>query len=58
MNNPKTTIAGYLTIAIAVLTVAVHILTAGFGSLGAADIGAVMAALAGVGLISAKDGSH
>lgn len=58
MNNPKTTIAGYLTIAIALLTVAIHILNGGLSALGQGDIAAVMAALAGAGLIAAKDGGH
>ena len=57
-SNPKTTIAGYLTLAIAVLTVAVHVLTGGFGAIGSQDIPSVLAALAGLGLIAAQDGGH
>jgi len=58
MRNPKTTIAGYLALAIAILTTAQHVLTGGFGALGAQDLPAIMAALAGVGLIAASDGGH
>jgi hypothetical protein len=58
VKNPKTTIAGYITLTIAVLTVVSHVLTAGIGGLGAGDIAAIMAALAGVGLIAASDGGH
>lgn len=54
MNEPKTTIAGFLTLAAAVLSVAAAVLTGG-------DIGSVLTnvfvpALAGIGLISASDG--
>lgn len=55
MNNPKTTIAGYLVVAGAVLTVVAHVLT---GGLTQADFSAVMAALAGIGLVFAADGGH
>lgn len=54
MNDPKTTIAGFLTLGAAVLSVVAAVLTGG-------DIGTVLSqvfvpALAGIGLISASDG--
>lgn len=54
MNEPKTTIAGFLTLGAAVLSVVAAVLTGG-------DIGSVLTnvfvpALAGVGLIGARDG--
>jgi len=52
VNNPKTTIAGYLVIGASVLTVAAHFLT---GSLAAADISSLMGVLAGLGLVAAAD---
>ena len=58
MSNPKTTIAGYLTLVIAVLTVVSHVLVSGVGALGQADLTAVMVALAGIGFIAAADGGH
>jgi hypothetical protein len=58
MKNPKTTVAGYLTLAIAILTTVYHVLTGGFSAIGSQDIPAVLAALAGIGLISASDGGH
>ena len=56
MKNPKTTIAGYLVLLAAVATVAAHVLSG--AGLGTADIGAVVAAVSGLGLINASDGSH
>jgi hypothetical protein len=53
--NPKTTIAGYLVLAASLLMVIAHGLS---GSLGAADLTALLGAAGGVGLISAKDGGH
>jgi hypothetical protein len=55
MNNPKTTIAGYLVLAASLLTVIAHGLS---GSLGGADLTALLGAAGGVGLISARDGGH
>ena len=54
MNEPKTTIAGFLTLGAAVLSVAAAVLSGN-------DISGVLTnifvpALAGVGLISARDG--
>lgn len=54
-NNPKTTITGYLMLAASLLMVVAHGLG---GSLGAADLTALLSAAGGVGLISAKDGGH
>lgn len=56
MTNPKTTIAGYLVLAATLLTVVAHLLT-GVG-LSGADLAAIPAALAGIGLIAASDGGH
>jgi hypothetical protein len=53
MSNPKTTIAGYLLLLGAVATAAGHLLN---GNL--PDFTSVLAALAGAGLVVAKDGSH
>lgn len=55
MNNPKTTIAGYLTLVAAVTVLVSHLLT---GGLVTGDITAVMGAAAGVGLIMGRDGGH
>lgn len=55
MNNPKTTIMGYLILAASLLTVVAHGLS---GVLNAADLTALVGAIGGVGLISAKDGGH
>ncbi len=55
INNPKTTIAGYMVLAASLLTVLAHGLS---GALGAADLTALLGAAGGVGLISAKDGGH
>ena len=56
MKNPKTTIAGYLVLAASIVTVVAHFLTA--GSLNQTDMAAVIAAIAGLGLIGASDGGH
>lgn len=59
MTNPKTTIAGYLAIAIAVLSVAQHWLSG--GGFVAGDLQTIINALAGVvgvGLVGASDGGH
>ncbi len=55
MNNPKTTITGYLILAASVLTVVAHGLG---GVLSMADLTALAGAIGGIGLISAKDGGH
>lgn len=55
MSNPKTTILGYLVLAAAVLHVAIAALQGNFANLGLPD---VLAALSGIGLVAAKDGSH
>lgn len=55
MSNPKTTIAGYLVLAAAVLTVAAHVLT---GTVSSADFAAILPAITGLGLIAGKDGGH
>jgi hypothetical protein len=55
INNPKTTITGYMVLAASLLMVVAHGLS---GSLGAADLTALLGAAGGVGLISAKDGGH
>lgn len=56
MKNPKTTIAGYLVLLAAVATVAAHVLSG--SGIGSADIGAVVAAISGIGLINSGDGGH
>jgi hypothetical protein len=53
MNNPKTTIAGTLMIAGAILTIAAHALQ---GAISVNDVTALLAALGGLGLVAAKDG--
>jgi hypothetical protein len=53
--NPKTTITGYLVLVASVFIVIAHGLS---GSLGAADLTALLGAAGGVGLISARDGGH
>ena len=53
MSNPKTTIAGYLVLAGAVLMAVGHLLQGQMP-----DISTVLAAAAGAGLVFAKDGSH
>lgn len=55
MNNPKTTIAGYLVLLAAVVTVAAHFMSGGLTN---ADWSALVAALTGAGLIGASDGGH
>lgn len=55
MSNPKTTIAGYLVLAASLLTVMAKFLS---GAMGPEDWNLVVSALAGVGLIAARDGSH
>ncbi len=55
LNNPKTTITGYLVLAASLLMVAAHGLS---GGLSMADLTALFGAAGGVGLISAKDGGH
>ena len=55
MVNPKTTVAGYCLIGAAVLTAAGHALT---GGLTMADVQSLIAGLAGLGLVMAKDGGH
>ncbi len=53
MKNKRTTIAGYLLLAGAVLTAGAQ-----FMSGGTPDFSALLAALAGVGFITAADGGH
>lgn len=55
MNNPKTTIAGYLILGASVLTVAAHFLS---GGLSPVDITSVVTGLSGLGLVAATDGGH
>ena len=55
VNNPKTTIAGYMVLVASLLMVVAHGLN---GSLSGADLTALLGAAGGVGLISAKDGGH
>ncbi|MBI3126729.1 MAG: hypothetical protein HYZ11_03900 [Candidatus Tectomicrobia bacterium] len=55
MLNPKTTLPGYLILAASVLSFAAKILA---GGVDAAAIQDILAALAGIGLISARDGGH
>ena len=55
MNNPRTTIAGILTI-VAAVAVAVKSLLLGATVDWATTVSAVMAALVGLGLWAAKDG--
>ncbi len=55
MQNPKTTMAGYLVLGASILSLAAKFVGGGV------DVGAiqeVLAALAGLGLISARDGGH
>ena len=54
MNNTKTTIAGFLTLAAAVFAVVAAVL--GGGDIGSVLTQVLVPALAGVGLISASDG--
>lgn len=56
VQNPKTTIAGYLLVGASVLTVGAHILSGGGVSL--VDLQSVVAALGGIGLVLASDGGH
>ena len=55
MHNPKTTITGYAVLLGALVTLVSHLLA---GAIGASDITAVLAALSGIGLITASDGGH
>lgn len=55
MNNPKTSIPGWLLLVASVLTLAAH---AWSGSIGASDFPTILTALTGVGLIGSKDGGH
>ncbi len=55
LNNPRTTLAGYLVLLSSLATLVAHVLTTGFTS---ADLSAVVTAVMGLGLISAKDGGH
>lgn len=56
LRNPKTTVYGYLVLASALCTLLAHAL--GDHGLSVTDIAHLGEALAGVGLISAGDGSH
>jgi len=55
MKHPKTTTAGYLVLGASVLSLVARTLS---GGLDAGAIQEVLAALSGVGLISAGDGGH
>lgn len=55
MLNPKTTVLGYIIIAGAVAKLILDLL---HGAPVESDIGAIVAALAGAGLVVAKDGGH
>jgi hypothetical protein len=55
LNNPETTITGYLILAASLLTAVAHGLS---GVLSTADLMALVGAIGGIGLISAKDGGH
>ncbi len=55
MNNPKTTIAGYLVLAASLLMLVGHALGSG---LSPADLTAVIGAASAMGLIAARDGGH
>lgn len=54
MSNSKTTIAGYLVLAAVLFKVAAGLLTGGE----LPGMGEIAAAIAGVGLIAAKDGGY
>ena len=56
MKNPKTTVAGYLTIAASIIGIIAHVLSS--GGIGMSDIQALLGILAGFGLIAAQDGGH
>lgn len=56
IKNPWTTIPGYLTLIGAVVLAVAHCMQG--NCLGAGDITVLMGAMAGIGLISAKDGGH
>lgn len=53
MSNPKTTIAGYLLLAGAIITAVAQFLSGH-----SPDVASVLTALTGVGLIAAADGGH
>jgi hypothetical protein len=53
LSNPKTSIPGILILVASLATLAAHALQ---GTIGATDLGSVIAALTGLGLIAAKDG--
>jgi hypothetical protein len=55
LNNPKTTVTGYLILAASLLMVVAHGLG---GGISMADLTALAGAAGGLGLISAKDGGH
>ena len=55
LSHPKTTVVGYLTLAIVILTNVVAILK---GNWAGVDMQSVLGALAGVGLVVASDGGH
>ena len=56
MQNKKTTIAGYISLAAALLTAVATFLSG--GDIGAVVQNSVIPAIAGLGLIAAKDGGH
>ena len=56
MKNPKTTIAGYLTIGASIIGVIAHVLSS--GGVSTSDIQALLAIIPGLALIAAKDGGH
>ena len=53
MNHPKTTIAGYLVVAAAVISFIAKFMS---GGIDATAIQEIIAALAGVGLVASSDG--
>lgn len=57
VQNPKTTVVGYLVLAGAVIKLVTELVQGNF-SAAVTDYPTVMAALAGVGLVMAKDGGH
>ena len=53
MNHPKTTVAGYLVVAAAVISFIAKFMS---GGIDATSIQEIIAALAGVGLVASSDG--
>ena len=55
MQNPKTTISGYVAIGLSLATFGYKLYS---GSAGAEDIGLLLSLLSGLGLVQAKDGGR